>query len=184
MARELRGHIWWRPKFESHPLRDGEGSPKRDGRTKNLTLKNKKRKTRYRRPGSRKVKTGHRECTAWPPEVAPPGYPQSCLSPPLSSCPLGTLVLWTWKTVRLKRHGTRLSHPETHQNCLCHPVPTSLVFYMLCFILLCPYLQPNCFLLNGPHFFPISFSFIHNLLVRLFSLQLFWHQSSIICFPN
>lgn len=110
---------------------------------------------------------GHLKLPSW--------VPPSCLPPPLSSCPLETLVLWIWKTVRMKRHGTRLSHPVAHQNCICHPMPTSLVFYMLCFIFHYPYLQPNCFLLNAPHFFPISFPFIHNLLLRLFSLQLFWH---------
>lgn len=50
-------HLDWKPRFESHAVRDADESPKMDGRTRNLTARNEKRKTSHRITESRRADT-------------------------------------------------------------------------------------------------------------------------------
>lgn len=106
---------------------------------------------------------------AWPDQLTPP---KKLLTTPLLLSPLlcllATLGAWTWQTMRLRKHETRLSSPPAHQNCIRYPKPTSLFFKCSVLPSSLHSLQPDCLLLNAPHFFAVSFSFICNLLLRLF----------------
>ena len=50
-------HLDLKPRFESQAVRDGDESPKMEGRTRNLTARNAKRKTGHRITESRRAET-------------------------------------------------------------------------------------------------------------------------------
>lgn len=50
-------HLDLKPRFESQAVRDSEESPKMEGRTRNLTARNAKRKTGHRITESRRAET-------------------------------------------------------------------------------------------------------------------------------